>query len=137
MLCERASFLFCCCGVFCVLIETLFYCQVFAFFVFLIFGIAFRSWPFFLLAAVFSLLTGAMLAAGEPVEFFTGAFHLEENSDGNMWFALPDVNALTVSNSSPVNMWHYVLLYGGFVWIVVAFFLAAKGRGGIEDVAGR
>lgn len=117
------------------MIETIFYLQVFAFFIFLALGVIFRDWSFFVLAAVFSMLTGAMLAAGEPVEFFTGAFTLVENQDENVWVASPDVNALTVSNSSPVNMWHYVLLYGGFVWIVVAFVLAARGRrgAGVED----
>lgn len=117
------------------MIETVFYIQVLAFFIFLALGIIFRDWSFFVLAAVFSILTGAMLAAGEPVEFFTGAFSMEENADENFWVMSPDVNALTVSNSSPVNMWHYILLYGGFVWIIVAFVLAVRGRrgAGVED----
>lgn len=117
------------------MIETVFYLQIAALFIFLIFGIVFRSWPFFVLAGVFSLLIGAELATGEPVEFFTGEFKLTENADANVWIQTPDVNALTISNSNPVNMWHYVLLYGGFVWFIVALLLAVKGRGtGIERI---
>lgn len=116
------------------MIETVFYIQIIAFFIFLILGIVFRSWPFFLLAAVFSFLLGAELAAGEPVEFFTGEYTLTENSDANLWKQTPDVNALTVSNSNQVNSWHYILLYGGFVWVIVALLLAVKGRGtGLEE----
>lgn len=86
----------------------------------------------FALVAVFSILTGAMLAAQEPVEFFTGGFTMTENADENQWTAIPDVNSLTTSNSSPINMWHYVLLYGGFVWLIVALFLAVGGETGVE-----
>lgn len=113
------------------MIETIFYLQVGAFFILLLYGFYSKSASVFALAGVFSILTGAMLAAGEPVEFFTGAFTLEENADGNVWTASPDVNALSISNSSPVNMWHYVLLYGGFVWIVVAAVLAVRGNRGV------
>lgn len=103
-----------------------------AFFILLMWGLYTRSAAVFALVGVFSILTGAMLAAGEPVEFFTGGFTMTENADQNVWTAVPDMNALTISNSSPINMWHYVFLYGGFVWIIVALLLAMRGEAGVE-----
>ena len=84
----------------------------------------------FALAGVFSILTGVMLAAGEPVEFFTGGYTLVE-SPADTFTASPDLNVLTISNSPPINMWHFVLLYGGFVWLVVALALVWRGRTGV------
>lgn len=100
------------------MIETVFYLQVFVLFILLVLGIVFRSWPFFLLAAVISISLGAQLAALEPVEFFTGGF--VTNRSGDVFTAVPDLNRLTIANSPSVNSWHYMLLYGGFVWLIVA-----------------
>lgn len=105
---------------------------MFAFFIILLFAMIFKSAPLFALAFVFSILLGASLAAGEPIEFFTGAFTLTENADQNVWREVPDLSALTVSNSAAVYMWHFVLLYGSFVWLVAAYILAKSGKVGFN-----
>lgn len=94
-------------------------------------GYAFYSkhWAFFGLAGVFVILTGAMLAAGEPIEYATGTFTIVEGfaGDSNMTRFVPDFNAITTTTSVPAWMWSQVMMYGGFVFIILAFVLAMRG----------
>lgn len=91
------------------------------------YGIFQRSASFIAIAGVFSMLTGVMLV-GEGVSYPTGYQIL--GADDNTMNINESYSVYTTYNSQPVNMWHYLLIYGGFVWIIVAIILAIKGRQG-------
>jgi len=110
------------------MIETIFYLQVALFIGLVLIGTFTKSAPIFAMAGIVSVLLGVQLAAGEPIEFFTWNYRLNDESGGvgTQWSYIHDFNRMTINNSPPVNSWHYILLYGGFVWFIIAFILAVR-----------
>ena len=91
-----------------------------------------RSAAVFALAGVFCLLLGVALT-GEGISYTTG--FVASGLDDNVMYLTESYTTLHSWDSGMVNMWHYVFLYGGFVPLIVALVLVAKGRlaGGIVD----
>ena len=114
------------------MIEAIFYIQVIFFAVLLGYAMYTRSAAVFALAGVFSILTGVMLV-GEGISYQSG-WNIN-GADDNSMYVEETYTTYHTYESGAVNMWHYVLLYGGFVWFIVAFMLVMKGRlaGGIQD----
>lgn len=114
------------------MIEAIFYSQVIIFAILLAYAMYTRSATVFALAGVFSILTGIMLT-GEGISYATG--YDISGVDDNFMYMTTTYTTYRTWNSGPVNMWHYVLFYGGFVWILVALLLVIKGRlaGGVTN----
>jgi len=110
------------------LLDVIFYFQVLC--VLALIGYAFfsKNWAFFVLAAVFTMLTGAMIMSGESIEYATGTFTIVQSfgGDGNVTRVVPDFNAFSASTSEPIFMWGNVMTYGGFVLLIIAFVLAGS-----------
>ena len=109
------------------MLESVFYFQVCVYLVLLIWALYTRSASFMAIAAIFSILTGAMLV-GDGIQYPTGYDIV--GADDNIMSINENYTTQYTFNSNPVNMWHYVLLYGGFVWLIIAFLLAVRGRQG-------
>lgn len=112
-------------GFFC-LLESIFYFQFLFFLMLLGYAIYTRSASVFALVGVFSVLTGLMLVT-EGISFPSG-WDVSGVEDSNNLFVRETYTTYMTVDSSAVNMWHYVLLYGGFVWFIVAFVLVIRGR---------
>ena len=109
------------------MLESIFYFQICVFLVLLIWALYSRSASFMAVAAVFSMLTGVMLVS-DGIQYPTG--YAVVGADDNHMTINEVYTTQYTFNSNPVNMWHYILLYGGFVWLIIAFLLAMKGRQG-------
>ncbi len=110
------------------MLEAVFYFQVLVFLVLLGYAIWTKSAAVFALAGVFSILTGVMLI-GDGISYPDG-WNVEGTArDENSMIIRPQYDVHFTFNSDQVNMWHFVLLYGGFIWLVVAFVLSVRKRG--------
>ncbi len=107
------------------MLDVIFYLQVAFFAVLLLYGFWSKSPAVFALAGVFSILTGVMLV-GEGLDIPTG--YEISGADDNVMQVSETYSTYFTFNSGAVNMWHYVLLYGGFVWLIVAAVLAKRGH---------
>ena len=107
------------------MLDVIFYFQLVLVLAILAYAFFSRHWAFFGMAGVFVILTGAMLVAGEPIEYATGTFSVIESygNDSNITRIIPDYNAFTVDNSQPVWMWGNLMMYGGWLFIIIAFVL--------------
>ena len=114
------------------MIESVFYFQITVFFILLAYGLARRSASFLALAGVFGMLTGVMLT-GDGIDYPSGYTITGTDSDQNTMGVQLDYEKHTAYNDQALNMWHYVLLYGSFIWIIMALLLAVKGQQG-EDI---
>ncbi len=84
-----------------------------------------RSAAIFALAGIFMILVGVALT-GEGISYNTG-WDVSGLDDNNMTIT-STYTVLHSWNDSMVNMWHFVFLYGGFVPLIIALVLVAKGR---------
>lgn len=110
------------------MIESVFYFTVMAFLGLLGFGLWQKSAAFLALAGVFGILLGVTLT-GEGISYPTG-FDLDCVDCNNNLSVATTYTTLHTYDSAHVNMWHYFLLYGSFIWIIAAFLLAVKRRQG-------
>ena len=109
------------------MLDAIFNFQILFFLGLLVYAMYTRSAAVFALVGVFSILTGVILVT-EGIDYTTGWDVSGTAADANNMYLREHYTTLTAADDSFVNMWHYVLLYGGFVWFIVAFVLAIRGR---------
>ena len=107
--------------------ENVFYFSMLFFIILLVVGLVQRSAAVMALAAIFSILLGIALT-GEGIEYATG-WNIE-GATGDDVNITKTYTLHSAETSTQVAMWQPVLFWGGWVWLIVAFLFAVKGRQG-------
>jgi hypothetical protein len=108
-------------------IESVFYFQICVFLFLLVMGTFKRSASFMSVAGVFALLTAVMLN-GDGIAYPTGYTIAGTDSDNNTMSVDSTYTTYYTWNSSPIEMWYWMMFAGGFVCLIVSFLMVYKGR---------
>lgn len=118
------------------MLVEIFYFQILFYAVILLLAIKYRSPSFFLLIGVLSIATAVQIS-GEGLEYYEGwSGSLTGNSEDLNFNVSKTYGFNNIENSNSLNMWYYILLLLGFVWIIASLALYNE-AGTFDMIKGR